>query len=172
MEGDDPDDVASQQNLSIASGLAERLEAERKERQRLDTELEQLEKVRTKELEDIRNIQATNAELANMIRTGLKSLQPAMDKLATRSRLQGKESADASVLSGLPNCLHLVYAKFENVAAFSENSGVSVHLEGALIKAEGAPPEKKSSRRRGTRRQSSLRQDISWRCQRCFGKGM
>lgn len=76
-----------------------------------------------------------------MFRKGLQSLEPAIDKLAVRSRLHDKERSDPS---GLSTCLHLVYAKFENVASFSEDSGVTVSLEGVATKSDGEPPEKKA----------------------------
>jgi hypothetical protein len=144
VEGDDPDDETQQSSSTASSGLAKRLEAERIERLRLHTELEALETVRSKELEVIREIQAANAELASMFRKGLQSLEPAIDKIAVRSRVHGKERAEESALSGFPSCLHLVYAKFENVASFSENSGVSVRLEGVVAKSDAEPPEKKA----------------------------
>jgi hypothetical protein len=140
-EGSDPQD---EDQSTDSSGLVKRLEAERNERQRLDAELQELEKVKAKELEVIHEMQSERAELANLLRNGLRGLEPAMNKIVEQSRPSDVERPDESALNSLPGCLRLVFAKFENIVAFSKSSGVSVRIEGLTARGDGEPAEKKA----------------------------
>jgi hypothetical protein len=140
----DADDSQDEEISKAASGLAKRLEAERKEREELDAKLEELEKVKTQELDVIREMQTANSELANLLRTGLQGLEPAMDKIVLQSRPSSAPQPDGNVLNNLPGCLQLVFVKFENIATFSEDSGLVVNLEGAVARGDGEPAEKKA----------------------------
>lgn len=150
IEGDDPDEEDEQEGTSTASsGLSKRLEAERTEREKLDAELQELERVKEVEAEAINELLNQKTEFANLVRNGLRAFEPALNHLELLPRAWGSSPPDvADALASLPTPLRVVYAKFDNIATFSEGSGVSVSIEGA--RPDGPPPEKKAKSDRTT----------------------
>lgn len=136
VEGDDPAEESA--SPSAPSGnLSTRLEAELTERETLEAELKELQRVRSMEVDAINKLQAEKAEFLDLVRNGLRGLEPALNLIEPRKR--PAQSVESGKLDSLPTPLRLVYAKFDNIATFSKESGVTVRVE-----ALEQPPEKKA----------------------------
>lgn len=143
---EEEEEEESAANDGAATGLARRLEAERLERAKLSEELEALEKRMAADLEAFREQERLSSELASRLRAAELALEPVCDLLELRPRPGGATPPPG--LSRLPVPLQLVFAKFEVLAAFGADAGVSVQLEaGGSVEVagpkDGEPPEKK-----------------------------
>jgi len=139
-DGDDPDDDlrdggadadgdAPEGTAGRLGGLARHLEAEKRERARLEGELEGLEEQQKRDLEELREGERRSAELVTRIRAAERALEPVCDLLELRARPEEAEPPlDRGIWEQLPTPLRLVFTKFDVLAAFSGEEGVSVRV--------------------------------------------
>lgn len=78
----------------------------------------------------LREREGVGADLATRLRAVEKALEPVCDLLQLKARPpDAPDAADPSALAKLPDPLRLIYSKFDVLAAFGPESGVTVHID-------------------------------------------
>jgi len=141
-EGDDRDDNGN------PKGLAACLEAERLERARLASELETLDRQKVKDLEAFRECERRTTQLTSRLSDVERALEPVCNLIDLKPRSAGVAPLpDSGILAQMPTPLRLIFSKFDALAAFGPQRGVSVRVEVPEVARDevgpGPPPEKR-----------------------------
>eukprot|EP00928_Gymnodinium_smaydae_P014819 TRINITY_DN15441_c0_g5_i2.p1 TRINITY_DN15441_c0_g5~~TRINITY_DN15441_c0_g5_i2.p1 ORF type:complete len:499 (-),score=132.53 TRINITY_DN15441_c0_g5_i2:106-1602(-) len=146
QEEDDEDEVipANDGNAAVCR-LSARLQAEERERTRLEERLAELHRERLAELALLRDRENLGTELATRLRAVERALEPVCDLLELKARPSVQDAAIAASLAALPDPLRLVYSKFDVLASFGAESGIQLRIEGS---ADGAAEEPLAKRAR------------------------
>mmetsp|Transcript_11357 Transcript_11357/g.28613 ORF Transcript_11357/g.28613 Transcript_11357/m.28613 type:complete len:506 (-) Transcript_11357:225-1742(-) len=123
--------------------LTKWLEIEGQERARLAADLQELELEKASHVEAFRDTETFGTDLTSKLQAAELALEPVCNLLELRPR-PDTAAAQPEGLSRLPSPLRLVYSKFDMLATFGMDGGVTVKLEAPeQAKSSEEPPEKK-----------------------------
>merc|ERR1712228_721510 len=100
------------------------------ERTRLVAELKALENDKGEKFQEFQEIAKLNKELFDRLRVVQTALEPVSDLIKMRPRPSGTGSSeDIATMAKLSTPLKLLFSKFDTIANFSSNGGISVKVE-------------------------------------------
>eukprot|EP00929_Paragymnodinium_shiwhaense_P017475 TRINITY_DN12677_c0_g1_i1.p1 TRINITY_DN12677_c0_g1~~TRINITY_DN12677_c0_g1_i1.p1 ORF type:complete len:492 (+),score=96.36 TRINITY_DN12677_c0_g1_i1:109-1584(+) len=136
--------------VASRSALYGRLQTEGVERTRLAAVREALETEKIRELKEVQEKQSCSADLAAKLRAVERALEPVCDLIELKGKPATAVAASAKpeLVARLPEELRLIYAKFQVLASYGPESGISVHVDDTLTSAPDANGEPQAKRPR------------------------